>query len=501
MSTRVRLPSDRLAATAVASSPAKPASAVLTVARAEWTAMRRDRRFGWALGLLLALLAVGALLGWQRALQVEAEHTAAREASYAQWLDQGDKNPHGAAHFGQYAFKPPSALAFVDPGVAPYVGVTTWMEAHKRNDFRFRPARDATALQRFGDLSVGFVLQVLAPLLVVLLGFPAFSGERERGTLKLLLGQGVRARDLLLGKALALAGLLAVVLLPLAVIGMGAALAWPDEHAAPRGDLLARAAGLGAGYLVYLLGFVALTLAVSARAASSRQALVLLLAFWVLNAFVAPRLAGDIARSVFPSPSAAAFQSQVAAEIRASFSGHDEAHPGFQAFKKKLLDEHGVDRLEELPQNFRGLALQQGEENGYRVFDKHHAALAATEQRQRTLAVVLGAALPRLALQPASMGFAASDGAHQRHFADAAEGYRRVIQKAMNDDIANFSRYGDANYKAGRALWQQVPPFAYAPPPAAWAWARQAQPLAALGLWALLCGVFALRAADRLRAV
>lgn len=489
-------------AASLPSQPAPPAaaSAILTIARKEWTELVRETRFAWAMGLLLVLLAVALLLGWQRARQVDAEHGAASRVSYQQWLEQGDKNPHGAAHYGQYAFKPQSALAFVDPGVDPYVGVTVWMEAHKQNEFRFRPARDATALQRFGDMTVAFVLQVLAPLLILLLGFSAFTGERERGTLRQLLGQGVRARELLAGKGLAMAGVMAVVLTPLAVLGVLAAGLWPGDHHDAAGALV-RAASMFGAYAIYLLGFVALTLAVSALASSSRQALIVLLGFWVLNSFVAPRVATDLARSAFPTPSAAQFQARMTSEMRANFSGHDENHPGYAAFKQRVLEQYGVSRLEDLPLDFRGLAMQEGEENGYRVFDKHYGLLGATYERQQKLRAALGLVFPLLAMQPVSMSLAGNDGEHHRHFAQAAEQYRRGIQQRMNDDIARNSRFGSTDYVAGRALWEKVEPFHYQPPPARWALAGLGWVLPLVLLWSAGAALLALYGARRLKAV
>lgn len=475
-------------------------SRTATIFRKEWLELKREARFAWALGLLVALLAVALLLGWQRARQIDAEHHAASRVTYQQWLDQGEKNPHGAAHFGQYAFKPQSALAFVDPGVDPYVGVTVWMEAHKQNDFRFRPARDATALQRFGDLTVAFVLQVLAPLLIILLGFSAFTAERERGTLKQLLGQGVRPAELLVGKGLAMAAVLAVVLIPLALLGFVATAMWPGEHHGT-GDALLRAGSLFGAYTIYLLGFVGVTLAVSALASSSRQALIVLLAFWVLNSFVAPRVATDLARTLHPTPSAAEFSTRVNDEIRAGFSGHDESHPGYAALKKRLLEQYNVASLEELPFNFRGLALQEGEENSYRVFDQHHGALAGTYERQQRVRATLGALFPLIAMQRVSMGLAGNDGEHHRHFANAAEQYRRQIQQAMNDDITRNSKFGTTNHVAGRALWQQVKPFDYDPPASGWAFAQQRWVLLLVFAWSAAAIALAWFGARRLRAV
>ncbi len=53
-----------------------------------------------------------------------------------------------------------------------YLGVSIWLEAHKRNRAVAPPAQDMTAMLRFGELTAAFTLQVLLPLFVILHGFP-----------------------------------------------------------------------------------------------------------------------------------------------------------------------------------------------------------------------------------------------------------------------------------------------------------------------------------------
>src|SRR5688572_20982430 len=194
---------------------------ITIIARKEFAELLREGRFRWAAGIILALLAVAALAGAHYQRDLVAQQLTAQSAEQSRWYNQGAKNPHSAAHYGLYAFKPRLAPAFLDPGVEPYTGVATWIEAHKQNEMLFRPAQDATLAQRFGDLTVALVFQVMLPLVVVLLAFNAFVGERERGTLRSLLALGLRPRDLVLGKLIGFAGALALILVP--ALGLGAA--------------------------------------------------------------------------------------------------------------------------------------------------------------------------------------------------------------------------------------------------------------------------------------
>ena len=50
------------------------------------------------------------------------------------------------------------------------------LEAHKQNETQFKQARDGGVGARLGSLSLAFILQTVAPLIVILMGFASFSG-------------------------------------------------------------------------------------------------------------------------------------------------------------------------------------------------------------------------------------------------------------------------------------------------------------------------------------
>jgi ABC-2 type transport system permease protein len=89
-----------------------------------------------------------------------------------------------------------------------------------------------------------------------------------------------------------------------------------------------------------------------------------------------------------------------------------------------------------------------------------------------------------LAIRSVSMGLAGTDFQHHRHFITAAEGYRRVIQRTMNDDIMSHPTKGA--YLAGSDLWNRVPEFEYQAPATSWVLTNVRSSIAVLGLWLLL---------------
>jgi ABC-2 type transport system permease protein len=463
------------------------------VARHEFQSYLRDGRFRWAAAVTLALLVLAAVSGWAYRTQLVRERERVTAAERDRWLNQGDKWAHSAAHYGIYAFKPLNPLASLDHGIEPYVGVGVWLEAHNQNDFVHRPAEDATALQRFGELTAALVLQLLLPLFVVLLAFGAYTGERESGTLRQLLGVGVAPAALARGKALGTAAAFGAVLVPAAFLG-AAALAFASAGAG--GAPLARFGVLALVYLLYLGTFLAITLAVSARAPSSRFALVALLAFWGFNGLLAPRLAGEFAARLHPAPPTLEFKRQLHAELG---DPHDYAE--LQKKKALLLAQYGVKEEKDLPVNWAGLSLQMGEERANGIFDRHFGGLFDTYRAQNLAASLAGIFAPLLAAQPASLALAGTDFEHHRDFLTVAERHRRLIQKVLNDDLAKKPDRNGERQMTGRDVYAQVADFHYAPPGVAFA-IRHAWPaLALLATWFAAAAWFALRSAAALRPV
>ena len=126
---------------------------ITAIARKEFAEIVRDGRFKWTAAIMILLL-ITALTGRLPEIQRRRAHSAGRpgQTRIEQWLDQGDKNPHSAAHYGNYAFKPAGPLSYFDNGISNYTGTAVFMEAHRQNFAIGRPASDQSAIARFGDL-------------------------------------------------------------------------------------------------------------------------------------------------------------------------------------------------------------------------------------------------------------------------------------------------------------------------------------------------------------
>jgi len=451
---------------------------LLRIARKEFTEMVRDGRLRWAGAAIGGLLVVALAAGVTAHRATRAERNAAQSQMQAWWYKQPPKNPHSAAHYGMWAFKPSPALTFVDRGVDPYTGTAAWLEAHRQNDFRFRPAMDATAAQRFGDWTAASVLQQLVPLLIIILAFGAFAGEREQGTLRQVLSLGVRPVTLGAGKALGIAAALGVVLVPATLLGV---LAMTGIGA---GSDLTRVLVLLACYLLFYIAWLGLTLTISAWAPTGRVALAGALGVWMLVSVLAPRVMTDVVRTVHPTPSAAAFAAAMKRDLAGGMDGHGGAAERDKLFKAAVLQKYGVDSLSQLPVSFAGLSLEEGERLGNVVFDTHYSALWKTfadQERVREFAAIVS---PVLAIRSLSMALAGTDVAQHVHFQTAAEQYRRRLMTAMNGEIITKAEGTDFEYRADSTTWANVPPFTYVAPGVGWVVERHIPAILLLGVWA-----------------
>ncbi len=450
----------------------------------------RDGRFRWGGALVGVLLVLSLAAGWAYQQQVTEAHLGAQALSWSQWLEQGDKNPHSAAHYGIYVFRPVSTLALVDRGVDPYIGGSTWLEAHNQNPFAHRAVQDTPAMARFADLTAANTLQLLVPLLILLIAFQSFTGERERGTLRQLLSLGIDPAKLAIGKVVGVVVALSLLLVPAGILGALALVGTGPAGVGVR-DEFARFGLLVGVYLLYFAAFALLAVAVSAFSRSSRAALGVLLAFWILNGLVAPRVASDVARERVVLPTSLEFRSAIQTDIADGFGPHPARAERQEILSDSILSAYGVQNLEELPINFSGISLQAGEEFANLVFDRRFGELYDRIRQQLEVHRRLAFLAPHLAVRSLSMALAGTDPEHHERYATAAEEHRRHIQRILNEDIAQNGQYGQT-YIAGASLWSEVPEFSYEPPGIGWAIAGQGTAGAALLFWAMLSGLVAL---------
>lgn len=438
---------------------------VLLVAN-DWRLMRRSPVAPVALVLLIGLVLVASLTALAHHAHTD-DMRARLQAQVDQEFDgQPSRHPHRMVHYGHFVFRPLPALAAFDPGVDAFTGNVIYLEGHRQNSANFSDVRQSSLLARFGHLTPAFIFQVLAPLVLIFIGFGTVATERQAGTLQALRAQGVSAQAVIAGKMLALGSLAGVMLLP-AVLLLAGLVLW-------NGALPAASAALVAGYGAYLVLWVAAVVAVSALARSARTALILLLSAWTVTTILVPRIAPDIALAAQPLPTRVETDIAIQNDLRRIGDSHNPDDPHFSAFKARVLNDYGAARVEDLPVNFRGLLAIEGEKLTSQLFDTYAAKQFHQQQQQGRIAAAFALASPAVALKSLSMALAGTDLDGHRRFLMQAEAYRFEIVQQLNRLQAEAITFADdeaRNRDPGAARrvridphhWHDVPDFRYRP--------------------------------------
>lgn len=479
-------------------------SALTLIARDELWLMRRSRVSVIAAALLIVLVVIAGITSVAHQSNV-ADTRARLQAQVDEEFDnQPSRHPHRMVHFGHFIFRPLPPLAAFDPGIDAFTGNAMFLEGHRQNSANFGDVRQSSILVRFGQLTPAFVLQTLAPLLIIFLGYGAVARERGAGTLRQLFMQGVSAGTLIAGKLLALAKVAALIAIPAMSVLIFVA-AQPGAAAGP-------IALTAAGYLTYLALWSIIVVLVSASVARPRNALLALLGLWSVTVILLPRIAPDLAATAVPQPTRLETDLTLQRELRAMGDSHNPDDPVFAAFKQRVLRQYGVRRVEDLPVNYKGLLAVEGERMTSELFDRYASEGFARQARQSATMDAIGTLSPAVAMRRLSMAAAGTDLAGHARFLDQAEAYRYDLVQRLNRLQADAVSFEDDAAKSSDTAaeqrsridphhWHAMPDFHFAPPEPG-DLVRRASPAAVmLLLWLLVPALLLAPAARRLEGV
>ncbi len=467
---------------------------VLYIALAEGRYWLRSRlALAAALLMALLLLATTALnMGRMQAERTQRQHHQAQAETA--FLSQPNRHPHRMVHYGHYVFRTPMPLALFDPGLDAVTGQALFLEGHRQNSAMFAASgasADLGGVGGLGGLSPALVYQLFGPLLLIVLGHGLVAREREAATLGTLLAQGTPGRVLLAGKALALCVVVLLMLLPL-VLATGMAVAQGEQPLA--------AAALVGSYALYLLAWGALALLASALLQRRSAVLATLATLWIVLVLVLPALASSVVSNTAAAAGKLETDLALLTELRQLGDGHNANAPAFAQLRSELLAQHGVQRVEELPVNLRGVVAQVAESKLTDTLNRYALQQQAAENRQQAVLAHHGWLTPLLAVAGASRALAGTDLAHHHRFLQEAEALRYSFVQGLNRVHAEKLAYADdvrrsSDAEAERRTrvdathWQLLQRFRFAPDNAATRVARAGPQGLMLGLWcAVLMG-------------
>jgi ABC-2 type transport system permease protein len=292
---------------------------ILTIIKYEWRNLAAERSL-WIVALLFAVsIGYAAFNGfaWVRFQEQTIANAAQEEsgrydalmrqiAEYEQNAPQqisrfSDPRDPAAAGRGvgqRYAAMPPAPLAPLSIGQSDLLPYYFKISTRSQQTFIANDEIENPTNLLAGRFDIAFVIVYLLPLLIFAVSYNFLSGEREAGTLQMLLSQPLGLTTLIAGKIVVRLTIIAVLVIGLTFAAFllgGGSLA--EEAAVFHAFLWTLAV------LAYIFFWFALAVAVNIFKWSSATNAVALVGCWLLFVVLIPSLANVAVTALYPMPS------------------------------------------------------------------------------------------------------------------------------------------------------------------------------------------------------
>lgn len=437
--------------------------------------------------LLFCMLSIG--IGFTKYKETNLQIQQYRKEVREQWEHRPAKHPHRMAHYGYLVFRMGHPLSIFDNGLDEYLGNVIFLEAHKQNSANLSEAGSSGILVRFGAFSSAFILQCLVPLIILFLGFGLIAKEREDATLKILNTQGASGRTIVWGKVLGLWQFSLLFLIPVLPVVFVAAVI---SEAVVWTDIVFRILGILPAYMVYYFFISSLTVWISAHSKTASSALVSLIGCWLVLVIFLPKGIQFAAQNFYPTPSRIAFETILEKDVLKAGDSHNPDDPHFKKIKDSLLAHYKVSTTNELPFNYSGFVMKEGEEISSKIYNKHQNELEETYHKQQLFSDFSSFMDPLMAVKNFSMIASGTDFYSYTEFQKQAEEYRYQMAQKLNDlqieKISNVkSEKGGPPAIIEGDNWKKFPDFTYQYTSFSKSISEQWIPVVALLFWLIIC--------------
>jgi ABC-2 type transport system permease protein len=387
-----------------------------------------------------------------------------QQAIRKSWETNPDKHPHRMAHYGSFALRYKHPLSMFDEGMESFTGNAVFLEAHKQNSIIYSEASFSTGMLRLGEISLAMLLQIVLPLILVFTGYYVIAADRENGTLKVLLSQGVGFKQLLLGRSIGLFAIAALFFIPVFVLAAVLLLMHSNPIANSNSGLRLVIAFIS--YSVFFFFLCVGILSISATSKTAKESLIKLLSIWLLLAVILPKTLQAVGAVLYPIPAKVNFEAAVEKDILKQGDSHNPDDPLFKNFKDSVLKANNVDSAQKLQFNFGGLVSKKNEQFSSETYVKHQDSLYSIYNKQIKFSELFSIINPFVAIRHQSMQLSGTDFVSFTHFHQQAEEYRYALAQHMNDLqielIANKTpKEGSHALHIDKDYWKAFPDFKY----------------------------------------
>jgi ABC-2 type transport system permease protein len=457
------------------------------ILRFEWKTLVADRTVALVTALFSAVLVYAGLtgMGWSReqagsidmlrnasAKRVAGwrSHVASTPAteSVAPWTPASPS--YIGSYQGQYALLPVSPLASLAIGQSDLYVNYYKVTARIRESFIAGEQIENPLKLMVGHFDLAFVILFFYPLLILAVTYDLTSGDRDNGTLRMLLAQPVRLRTIIVGRILTRA---TVVVLPALLIP--ALTLWLADPG-PTGEGVVRLGIWTLATLGYGAIWFALAVGVNTLGRPPAVNALVLAGAWLVLVVLVPGLINIGVASVYPLPSRVEF-------VNATRVATDEARVKGSRLLARFLEDHPSLKAEgQTMENYAILQAARDEDVARQlepVVERYNAQLA----RQTAAVSALRYMSPAAVAQGVLYDAAGTSMSRYEHF------YAQV-----NTFHERWTRFFQArsfiNARMRPEDFDQLPAFTYAEEPLRAVLGRTWAPL--VGLWGLGGGLLAM---------
>jgi ABC-type transport system involved in multi-copper enzyme maturation permease subunit len=367
-------------------------------------------------------------------------------------------------------FMTPQPLEALVTGISNDIGRTVEVKTRGEltpEDTRFNED-PIFAVFRFLDLT--FVFQIVLSLFAILLGYDAISGEKERGTLRLVFSNALPRATFILGKTIG--SFLALSLSLIVAIGLGCAiLPLLGVHLSP-GEWTRLLLVILSG-LLYFGAFLTLSVFISAVTQRSSSSFLVLLVVWIGAVLVVPRVSVLLAGRAVKVPSVdelaaekATFSRQLWKEFRDDISSFDPP---------EFTDETDMDAVMAEFNQFMDSATARRDSKMDALTSRLNEERFNRQRVQERLAFDIARVSPTSSLTLAAAALAGTSLDMKNRFYDEATSYRKTYNDFMKEKTG-------MNVGGRMIMWKtaeddeeppepidprELPAFTFKPPPLA----------------------------------
>jgi ABC-2 type transport system permease protein len=380
------------------------------LARHEWRVLTASAVVRLVMVVLSSAVIAATLLGAGRAARDQQTYAAFTQRAAAQRSRPLSFGADVVANEkGWLAIVPPAPLAALAVGQSDVYPSYLKITARNLDSLVTGDQIEHPLALASGHFDPAFVVLFLYPLLIFAVSFDLTATERDRGTLRMVLAQPVRLRDVVAGKMIARGLLLAI---PIVVMP-------PIIGRIPFG---AEFGVWTIAVLAYGLIWHGLALIVNARGWSAPANALVLAGIWLMFAIVGPATINLLIAVRYPMPS------RVEAAVQARAATQEATVQGSRQLGQFLQDHPTSANVGR--DGMRQFALLQAARDRQVAdrLERVEAAFDAQLERQRRLADWLSALSPTMVAQEVLLDAAGTSANRFEHFRAAASGFQREWQ-------------------------------------------------------------------------